>query len=165
MRLFKILFCSFIIFISTLCFSAQLNPKEWVVFIKSYQNEQFCVNFPDDPEFFSRAQEKGEEKLFFANAASDGVSYSIEVVPTIGDDFLTNFFSSLKDQPNVEILNYSFFNQKKGLDIAYIDHDQFLAGKTRTIVTKKNTYILKTSYKVGEKKDHTYFTSSFAIIT
>ena len=164
MRLFKIFICILVVFISSLAFS-QINPKEWVVFIKSYKNEQFCVNFPDDPEFFNTVQKSDNEKLFFANAASSGANYSIEVLPTLDKDYLTKFFSYLKHQPDLEIVNYSFFNgMNKGLDIEYIDQSKSLSTKTRAIITKNSTYILSTSFKVNEKEDHTYFVSSFSIL-
>lgn len=167
MRFIKKLIFILAVFISCSAFSAQLNPKEWVVFIKSYSTEQFCVNFPDDPEFFSRQKESGEDKLFFANSASSGVNYSIQVIPNSNKEFLNDYLSSIKEESDIEMKNQTFFKgyNYSGVDLAYVDKSKSMSIKTRSIVTQKNTYILNTSSKVGEKDDHTYFISSFNLLS
>lgn len=167
MSYIKKFICILAVFLSCSAFSAQLNPKEWVVFIKSYSTEQFSVNFPDDPEFFSRKKEGGEDKLFFANSASGGVNYSIQVIPNASKDFLTDYVSSIKNQSDIEMKTQAFFKGQnyRGVDVAYIDKSSSRSIKTRTVTTQKNTYILNTTSNVGEKDDHSYFISSFNLLS
>jgi len=166
MKYIKILICGIVFFVSSLAFSSPVNPKEWVIFAKTYGTEQFNVNFPDDPEFFSLIETLSGGKHFFANSVTEGVHYSIEVFPTEDEDFLNGYLGSLQDQKEIEILNSSFtkISSNDGLDVSYIDHSTSMHKKSRAIVTKKNTYILNTLYKEGEKEDHTYFITSFSTV-
>ena len=168
MRHFKIVILIFILFISTHIYAAKVNDKEWIVFVKSYRDEQFCVNFPRDPDILDLSINKGDDegKIFFAKVDNDNVNYSIEVIPNNDNDYFEELLTSLKNQTNIEIVDHSFSSDKKNnkiIDISYKDNEHLTLSKTRTIITKSNIYTLFTSSMIGGNEDHKYFITSFFV--
>jgi hypothetical protein len=167
MNFFKSLVCFLIITLSSFGFSA-INEKEWVVFIKSYSNERFCINFPNDPEFFNKPSEGNEKKTFVARASQAGINYTLEVSPNNKENYLGKMLDKIKQNQDLEIVDYSISNQtanwnNKILDLACVDHKKSQTEKIRMIFTKNNIYQLHTVFNSSEKNDHNYFINSFFI--
>lgn len=168
MKYRKIITTLFIFFAVFVCSSnLAINYKDWVVFVKTCQNEQFCVNFPTDPETRSiKPLNFDEDNRFWAASAEHEVIYCLEVMPkNNNDEYLDDYLKFLKNNSEIEIIDSSFSGERtnKILDISYFNIKNLLYGKTRLIMTKNNIYSLSTSYNEGEKEDHGYFIASFFV--
>ena len=150
-------------------FSKVINEKQWVVYVKTYRGERFCVNFPKDPTTFSSDLKKNsKEKTFSIETAIDGVNYSLLASPKDHEDYFSSIIDNLKSRSNIVILdqNLTQMEGKQILDITFKDLEKIkmpVFCKMQTILTKNNVYSLFTSYKEDDKESHNYFISSFQI--
>lgn len=147
----------------TLAFSENrvLNEKEWIVFIKTFNDEKFSVNFPIDPTLNLLKRKNLKEGLFLTSS-QDQVHFALETTVNEGEDYFSILLNELKKDSTIELLEAA--NASGPIfDIHYRDLATDLFCKIRVILTSANVYYLITTFLKEEMDLHDYFISSFRI--
>ncbi|KPK33484.1 MAG: hypothetical protein AMS24_00845 [Chlamydiae bacterium SM23_39] len=156
----------FLLLINCFVFCGDANKFSWDVFVKTYGNEKFIVNFPNDPVCLKFNLKDKNKKGLFIKASEGEIDYVLQVAENYNEDekkVLFNILRGLKNFPFVNIVKFSFCEKKdeKFLDVIFQDLFLSIICKAKIIVTKNNIYSLFTSYKNGMDEKHKFFIKSF----
>lgn len=164
LKYLKSLFFILIVFFSFLssgAFSEIINPKDWIVFVKTYETDKFIVNFPVDPKVL--AYEVNDKKVISMKAEEKGAEYLLQVSPKISEMAVFDAFEEIKNNDSITLLSHSLVEKEKRKILSYSYKDEKLSKlyKTHIVITEKNIYTFLTSYDEGAEENHQFFTSSF----
>ncbi len=138
-----------------------LNPKEWIVFVKTYGNDKFSINFPVDPRILTSNID--DQKVLSIKAEEAGAEYTLQIAPKFDENAIFDSLEKLKSNASITVLEESFTQQEKRKVLSYFYKDEKISKffKTHIIITDKNVYSFSTSYLEGVKENHKFFISSF----
>lgn len=160
MKVFYYIIFLFSLF-STYSFSENqfLNNKEWVYFMKKFNDEKFSLTFPEDPVF--NLSQKDAGSILSLSSSKDNVHYNLEVLANEGEDYFTLLLNHLQ---NDEVKILSSISTDSTLDLFYKDLKSDLFCKIKVIITPINVYYFFTTFKEDTADLHEYFVSSFQVM-
>lgn len=135
----------------------------WATYKQSYGIERLQIKFPKAPVISK------EGKIVTTQCSKKKTSYSmIAAMPPIGgidpkEAFPLTLANLCQHPDNLLGYKVSKLEGSDILDVTSQNHESNVIVKSRLIITKRNFYLLRTSYPAGSHEDHAYFLNSFSI--